>query len=472
MRFLYKFRTLCFRRRSNTSEQATIDTSNSGMVTARDFCVYHVQASRRLHLRYAIFAIAIGLLCGGSAAASDRPSKENVTGPVYVPVDSWVYPAFKRLAAMGYVPDEEGLIEPWTRSQCQLLVNEAEDIASRHSTKVLEGARVDEARSLIASLKREFAEQPERRGQARLESVYTGVLQISGTPLRDSYHFGQTLINDYGRPYDAGTNSVAGISGFGTIGLFSGYFRGEYQQAGGREPYDQGLQFLTGALDGVPPRAGAGGFAPTSRFSPLEMYVGAHLGVWDVTFGNQSLWWSPDETSAFSFSDNAGPFYMLRVSQQTPIVLPGPLRFLGHIRTEMIIGKLSGHLYPPRPFINAQKITLQVTENLELGFTRSAIFGGAGHPITTGSVLRSFFSTSSTGGTAFGSANDPGDRRSGFDFRWRLPGLRRFVTIYCDSFADDEPNPLASPHRSAWAPGIYFTQLPKLRRMDLRLETY
>jgi Capsule assembly protein Wzi len=53
-----------------------------------------------------------------------------------------------------------------------------------------------------------------------------------------------------------------------------------------------------------------------------------------------------------------------------------------------------------------------------------------------------------------------------------VPGLRRFVTIYSDSLADDEPNPLDSPRRSAWAPGIYFTQLPKLRRMDLRLETY
>ena len=179
----------------------------------------------------------------------------------------------------------------------------------------------------------------------------------------------------------------------------------------------------------------------TGKFDPLEMYVGVHLGDFNVTFGKQSLWWGPGEDSAFSFSDNAEPLYALRIVQQTPFVLPGPLRFLGHIRTQAVVGKLSGHLYPPRPYINAEKITFQLTENLEVGFTRSSIFGGVGHPLTASSIWQSFFSGSSTGGTAFGSSKDPGDRRSGFDFLWRVPGLRHIVSIYSDSLADDEPNP-------------------------------
>ena len=347
---------------------------------------------------------------------------------------------------------------------------EAEDIASRHSTKISKGARVDEAKDLIASLKREFGTDTKERAQAQIESMYTRVLGISGQPLRDSYHFGQTIVNDYGRPNEEGTNALAGFSAYGTLGRFSGYFRGEYQEASGRGPYDPTVQTLVGSLDEVPPRSGA--IASTNRFDPLEMYLGVQLCNFNVTFGKQSVWWGPGEDSAFHFSNNAEPMYMLRIAQQSPIVLPGPLRFLGHVRTQFLVGKLSGHAYPPRPFINAQKITFQLTENLELGFERSSIFGGVGHPLTARSILHSFFSTSSTGGTGFGSRNDPGDRRSGFDFLWRVPGLQRFVTIYSDSLADDEPNPLDSPRRSAWAPGIYFTQLPRLRRMDLRFETY
>lgn len=427
--------------------------------------------NHRRYLARSAFGMASILLSVASLVASGRDTKTPAAGPVYVPLDSWIYPTLKRLAALGYAPDEESLAAPWTRSECLVLVEEAEDIASRHSTKILEGATNDEAQRLIASLKSEFANETKGGSQARIESIYTRSLQIFGSPLQDSYHFGQTIVNDYGRRYETGTNAVAGFSGFGTLGRFSGYFRGEYLESGGRAPYDQGVRDLVGTLDGVPAQP-ATRSASVSKFHPLEMYVGAHLGGFNFTFGKQSMWWGPGEDSALNFSNNAEPFYALRIAQQTPLVLPGPLRFLGHIRTQMLIGKLSGHLYPPRPFINAEKITFQLTKDLELGFTRSAIFGGVGHPLTLSSISQSFFSTSSTGGTTFGSSNDPGDRRSGFDFLWRVPGLRRLLTIYSDSLADDEPNPLDSPRRSAWAPGIYLTQLPGLRRMDLRFETY
>ena len=402
--------------------------------------------------------------------ASDRALGAQAA-PIFVPLDSWVYPVFKRLAAMGYLPDEETLVAPWTREECLVLVDEADDLASRHRVKIATGASNDEALAMIAELKREFQGDRGTKPQVRIESVYGGVTGIAGPPLRDSYHFGQTLVNDYGRPYQEGVNTVDGFSAYATAGRFSGYFRGEYQESGGRGPESVGVQDLIGSLDGVPPSSPLRTL-PTRKFDPLEMYLGVTLGDFAVTFGKQSYWLGPGEASAFNFSNNSEPMYSFKISQQTPVVLPGPFRFLGHIRMNFLVGKLSGHQYPPRPFMNAQKITFQLTPGFELGFTRSSIFGGVGHPLTTGSVLRSFFSTTSTGGTAFGSFNDPGDRRSGFDFLWRVPGVSRFVTIYSDSLADDEPSPLSSPRRSAWAPGIYFTQLPGLRKVDLRFETY
>ena len=39
------------------------------------------------------------------------------------------------------------------------------------------------------------------QGKTRIESVYSASRFISGTPLHDSFHLGQTVINDYGRPY-------------------------------------------------------------------------------------------------------------------------------------------------------------------------------------------------------------------------------------------------------------------------------
>ncbi len=391
-------------------------------------------------------------------------------GPVYIPLDSWVYPALERLASMGFAPDEEALAKPWTREQCSVLVDEALDLASRREATHSHAATTNEALRLLVALRVECGGKT-KKTSAAVESVYARYSQIAGTPLRDSYHFGQTIVNDFGRPYGNGANTVDGFSGYASMGRFSGYFRGEYRQADGRAPYSEQLQTFVAATDGVPFRPSTG-LNSTHRFDALEAYLGVRLGVFDVTAGKQAIWWGPGEESAFHFSNNAEPMYSVRIAQDVPILLPGIFRYLGRIRAQFLVGELSGHQYPPRPFINAQKITFQLTQDLEVGFTRSAIFGGVGHPITAQSILDSFFSGKSTGGTSFGSAQDPGDRRGGFDFRWHVPYMRRYITIYSDSLSDDEPNPLASPRRSVWAPGLYTAQIPGARHMDLRFETY
>ncbi len=428
----------------------------------------------RFRLDISTFALLgcllITAMCPPPLAAEERRS-DSARGSAYVPLDSWVYPVLKRLAAMGYAPDEESLAAPWTRQQCLTLVAEADDIASRRSTKLSAGMMNNEALRLISVLKTEFSSENEASDTLRIESLYTRFIQIAGTPLRDSYHFGQTIADDYGRPYAEGANNVDGFSAYGNSGRFSAYFRGEYQTSPTGAPYNLQTRNFIAAVDQIPVPA-ASGTPAISRFDPLEMYVGAQLGDFNVTIGKQSIWWGPGEDSAFHFSNNAEPMYMVRASQTTPILLPGPFRLLGRIRTQFLLGRLSGHEFPPRPWMNAQKITFQLTRDFELGFTRSAIFGGVGHPLTVRSFVRSFVSFSSTGSTTFGSASDPGDRRSGFDFRWHLPKLRRYVTIYSDSLADDEPNPLDAPRRSAWGPGIYLTQLPRLQKLDLRFETY
>ena len=384
----------------------------------------------------------------------------------YVPLDSWVYPTFERLNALGYLPDAEGLARPWTRSQCLVLTEEAADIASRRSTKLSAGAPTNqEALRLISALEQEFTSRSDNVSGVRLESLYARFLQIAGPPLADGYHFGQTLVNDYGRPYGRGSNAIAGFSASATFNRFSAYFRGEYQGASGTPPYSLAQRTFIAKIDQNPLQPAISNTS-SNRFNPLEMYLGAQFGIFNVTFGKQSLWWGPGAESAFHFSNNAEPVYMLRVAQTSPIVLPGPFRFLGRIRGQFVVGHLAGHQFPPGPFFNAQKITFQLTPDFELGFTRSAIFGGGGIPLTVRTLARSFFSFSS------GQFPDPGDRRSGFDFKWHVPGLRRYLTIYSDSLADDDPNPLDNPRRAAWAPGLYISQLPGLRKLDLRFETY
>lgn len=410
-----------------------------------------------LSLAFAVRAAdSVGARTTTAEGTQEHPAS---SGPIYVPLGNWVYPVLQRLAAMGYIPDQPSDFGPWTRSECR---RQAMEAAGRAAL-----AKDETALRMIRELQAEFAEVSDSRTELRLESLYTRLTGIAGDPLRDSYHFGQTINDDYGRPYGNGFNAIAGFSGYAQSGRFSAYVRGEYQQAPGQTDYGSQVDALIARLDANPVVSSA--IAPTHRFEPLEMYVGAKLGFENITFGKQALWWGPDADSAFAFSDNAAPFYMLRFEQQHPLQLPGFLARFAKIRTEFLFGQLSGHQWPPRPYVNAQKVSIDLPLNLELGFIRSAFFGGAGHPLTLDSFEQSFFSTFSPKSAT---APDPGDRHSGFDFLWRLPGLKRRVTIYSDSYADDDPNPLDNPKRSAWAPGIYINRLPGMGKMDFRFETY
>jgi hypothetical protein len=402
-------------------------------------------------------------------SAASKTESGTPSGSVYVPLDSWIYPALRRLADLGFVPDQVSGQAPWTRAECVRQVEQAAHIAANKADSNFPMS--EQVLRLISDIRSALAPESGTDNMIRLESVYTRLTNIAGTPLRDSYHFGTTIANDFGRPYDKGFNSVAGFSSYAVSGRLSAYVRGEYESAPGRDAYPLSVRRFISSADGVP-LAGAQNVQYTSRFQPLEMYAGVQLGFENITFGKQSLWWGPDRESAFSFSNNAAPFYMLRFAQTRPIVLPGPFRLLGKIRTDVIFGKLSGHQWPPRPYINAQKISLDLTDNFEVGFTRAAIFGGVGHPLTLGSVKASLFGFSSVDFGPYGSPDVPGNRFSNFDFRWRVPGIRKYVTVYSDSYADDDPNPIDNPKRSAWAPGLYITRVPGLPRLDFRFETY
>jgi hypothetical protein len=91
--------------------------------------------------------------------------------------------------------------------------------------------------------------------------------------------------------------------------------------------------------------------------------------------------------------------------------------------------------------------------------------------MTLGSLKDNLFSSASTGATyGYGDRTDPGDRKSGFDFRLHMPGLSNYLTIYADGYADDEPNPIDAPRRQAWQPGIYLARLPFAPHADFRFE--
>ena len=417
-----------------------------------------------------------------SAGGEDSRQPEAMGSP-YVPLDSWIYPALERLIALGYASDEFLNLRPWTRLECARLVGEASDAVLADSPP--------DAYELVQALNREFAVEKDLFGgganrSAQIESVYTRATAISGQPLTDGYHFGQTIINDFGRPYQKGFNNVTGVSGWASAGRWAIYIRGEYQHApqgvGLPDAARQAIATADFQADLLPPQFPVvpGTPAPSvDRFRPLDAYVAFNLQNWQLSFGRQSNWWGLGSSDGpMMFSDNAEPVTMFKISRVTPIRLPW---IMGSVRMDFFLGQLSGHEFVfgptgligqygqslhPQPMIDGGKVSFNPTSNFEFGLSFTRIFAGPGVPFDLHTLLKS---VSNSNGPP-GSPADAGDGRSGFDLSYRLPWLRNWLTFYADGFTEDQISPIAYADRSAWRSGLYMPRLPHLHRMDLRVE--
>src|SRR5260370_15293846 len=187
-----------------------------------------------------------------------------------------------------------------------------------------------------------------------------------------------------------------------------------------------------------------------------------------MTFGKQSLWWGLGEGGALLFSNNAEPIYLFRTSRISPLTLPGLFQWLGLVKFDFFFGQLAGNEFPPRPLIHGEKISFKPTENLELGFSRTVEMGGVGRPLTLRALWNSYTSVTSIRNET--PASDPGKRTGGFDFSYRVPFLRNWMTLYADSLATDDPSPLAAPRRGGSSPGIDFSPSAGAAQLELRVE--
>ena len=436
---------------------------------------------------------------GQQSSASAQPDsvcEPSLLDSPYIPVDSWVYPAIWRLYGLGFLDTVYLGMRPYTRSSLDHMLEEV-------GAKIEDadpGPATEEAQGIYEALSHELHFDVQgpcgvHKGNTRVESLYSVERAISGTPLRDSFHLGSTVINDYGRPYQSGFNDYSGASGYASAGRFLIYVRGEFQGAPSSSGYSAALaQALdtidatnyvfnnTCALNGsghscVPLPVNllstipAGPIATATNGRIMEAYASAHYLNHEISFGKQDDWLGPGLGAGMAYSNNAENIYSFRINRIEPLRIPGLSYITGPFRYEFLVGSLKGHVFPNAPWVHVEKVSFKPTENLEFGFERTVIWGGKNHePITLHTFLRSFFSATAPGPAGKFSAADPGARFGAFDVTYRLPFLRKWLTFYTDSEAHDEVSPADAPRRSSYRPGLYLSHFPGVPKLDLRVE--
>jgi hypothetical protein len=109
-------------------------------------------------------------------------------------MDSWIYPALERLAAMGLITNQEVGIRPWTRAEAWRQVLNAEDEVDYLEDKAISAS----ALPLLKDLRQELSGESTDSAGAQFETIYARVGQIAGDPLTDGFHYRSRRLFDYG----------------------------------------------------------------------------------------------------------------------------------------------------------------------------------------------------------------------------------------------------------------------------------
>jgi hypothetical protein len=199
----------------------------------------------------------------------------------YIELDSWIYPAVERLAALGIVRYEFLGLRPWTRLAVHQMINGVSSVdLDQASAKLLA--------ALKAELRRESGFDTGRPNRAiMIDRVYSRIQNVAGQPLTDSYHFGQTITNDFGRPDSQGWQQINGFETRAEDGRFSFFVRGEYQRTPSALAYPaSALQAISAQDSGAAPSTNRSGF---DAFRLLDTYASMKLLGYDISVGKQSF---------------------------------------------------------------------------------------------------------------------------------------------------------------------------------------
>jgi hypothetical protein len=277
-------------------------------------------------------------------AGSPASAGENM---VNLPVHHWVYDALGRLARMGLITESFLTLQPIRRDEAARLVAEA--LAKRNRFEP--GSEWDWTDELLSRLELEF--QRELRGETpNVQWRWADPIEFQTTRAGLDGVERQPLENQGGRSVSDGLNTRLTWRGWAQAGNWAALtLEGEVRS---HDP-DEDLFLTEGSLKST-------------------------LFFLDLEIGRDRQWWGPGEHGALILSDNAPPMDMIRISNAHPSRLPWVLSNLGEWKWAIFITRLEHDRDFPRAKLGGVRLVWSPIGWLELGASRTVIFGGEGRP--------------------------------------------------------------------------------------------
>ncbi|MDH7600337.1 MAG: capsule assembly Wzi family protein [Sedimentisphaerales bacterium] len=269
------------------------------------------------------------------------------TASVNVPLWHWSYQHLERLVDYGLIDSAMLATRPISRIEMARLIQQ---VLEDPKLSALDG-------SLKASIKRlqeEFRCELETLASPRLPGQVDYIKPIED-PYLEVLHGDNDfdLENRAGDVFESGTNLRMGFVSRATLfERFAFSIHPEY-----RNPWhtDTSIELVDG-------------------------YAKSQIGPIEIELGRDALWWGPGHHGSLILSNNARNLGMLKVSTPEPIQLPWPLQGLGPFKAVYFLTRLESDRDHPNARLTGLRMSIKPRPWLELGGSRTIIFGGEGVP--------------------------------------------------------------------------------------------
>lgn len=152
-------------------------------------------------------------------------------------------------------------------------------------------------------------------------------------------------------------------------------------------------------------------------------YLGYRFDTWQVLAGWPERWWGPSWQGSLFAGTNSRPPPGVTFETHEPIAFEHwSLAWMGDVQVSFFANQLESDRFVPRAKQFGFRWTMRPTENLELAFSRTAMFGGEGRPETLRSLLYMIAGHDNSNVNRLNAPLDPddepGNQLGGFDARW------------------------------------------------------
>jgi hypothetical protein len=174
-------------------------------------------------------------------------------------------------------------------------------------------------------------------------------------------------------------------------------------------------------------------------------YIAGYLGNWVVSLGMQDRWWGPGWDSNLALTNNARPMPALALTRRSaePFVVPFTNYGIPWTVTSFM-GKMNDNRVIKDTLLWGFRLNFKPIDNLEIGITRLAQWGGKGRPQNFSTFKNVFLGKDNCGGTTHTGVDcgvnrelEPGNQQAGYDIKYTVNISDVIFSIYGQYYAED-----------------------------------